>query len=94
MPNLNMGESVKKKRGRPRKYGPDGIMTLALGNSSTPLTTSHIPPSSGSAIGGFNSLAPDSGSAFVMKKARGRPIGSGKKQKMASLGKSFSFLIL
>ncbi|CAL9052963.1 AT-hook motif nuclear-localized protein 8-like [Musa acuminata AAA Group] len=27
---FNVGEPVKKKRGRPRKYGPDGSMALAL----------------------------------------------------------------
>ncbi|KAJ0968114.1 hypothetical protein J5N97_025031 [Dioscorea zingiberensis] len=33
---LNMGgEPVKKKRGRPRKYGPDGSMALALAYSNT-----------------------------------------------------------
>lgn len=85
-PNMDMGESVKRKRGRPRKYGPNGTMTLALGNSPSPLTTSPMPPSSGSSVGGFNSPAPNSGSSFVMKKARGRPLGSGKKQKMNSVG--------
>ncbi|URD94829.1 AT-hook protein 1 [Musa troglodytarum] len=34
---FNVGEPVKKKRGRPRKYGPDGSMALAL-----------TPPSAGS----------------------------------------------
>lgn len=27
---INRGEPVKRKRGRPRKYGPDGSMALAL----------------------------------------------------------------
>lgn len=27
---INSGEPVKRKRGRPRKYGPDGTMALAL----------------------------------------------------------------
>lgn len=31
---LPSGESVKKKRGRPRKYGPDGSVSLALSPSS------------------------------------------------------------
>ncbi|CAD5169737.1 AT-hook motif nuclear-localized protein 10-like [Musa acuminata AAA Group] len=43
---FNMGESVKKKRGRPRKYGPDAGMGLAL-----------TPPSSAS--GYSNSSASD-----------------------------------
>lgn len=29
------GESVKRKRGRPRKYGPDGTVSLALSPSSS-----------------------------------------------------------
>lgn len=33
---------VKKKRGRPRKYGPDGSVTMAL--SPTPLSSSAPPP--------------------------------------------------
>ncbi|KAM0945662.1 putative AT-hook motif nuclear-localized protein [Dioscorea sansibarensis] len=42
---LNMsGEPMKKKRGRPRKYGPDGSMALALSplsaHSNSPMTES------------------------------------------------------
>ncbi|WOL13958.1 AT-hook motif nuclear-localized protein 10 [Canna indica] len=33
--NINMGEPIKRKRGRPRKYGPDGTMALALIPTST-----------------------------------------------------------
>ncbi|KAI4356810.1 hypothetical protein L6164_000798 [Bauhinia variegata] len=36
------GSSVKKKRGRPRKYGPDGSVTMAL--SPLPISSS-VPPS-------------------------------------------------
>ncbi|KAJ4954582.1 hypothetical protein NE237_011365 [Protea cynaroides] len=36
------GESVRRKRGRPRKYGPDGSVSLAL----SPLSTSTPPASS------------------------------------------------
>lgn len=35
------GEPVKRKRGRPRKYGPDGSVSLAL--SPTPSTSSGMP---------------------------------------------------
>nr|DAD46490.1 TPA_asm: hypothetical protein HUJ06_016427 [Nelumbo nucifera] len=73
--NMNMGEPIKRKRGRPRKYGPDGTMSLAL----TPATPA-VPPS-----GGFSPSAV-SPSSSSMKKARGRPPGSGKKQQMAALG--------
>ncbi|CAN6476686.1 unnamed protein product [Victoria cruziana] len=65
------GGPMKRKRGRPRKYGPDGTMALAL----TPV--SSLP-------GGYSSSAtPTSPTA---KKARGRPPGSGKKQQLAALG--------
>ncbi|XP_058070337.1 AT-hook motif nuclear-localized protein 10 [Magnolia sinica] len=76
---LHMSEPMKRKRGRPRKYGPDGTMALALTPVSPP-----VPPSGGSVGGGLSS--PTSPSATSMKKARGRPPGSGKKQQMAALG--------
>ncbi|KAG0491989.1 hypothetical protein HPP92_005387 [Vanilla planifolia] len=54
---FNMGESDKKKRGRPRKYGPNGSMALALcpmssSEHSTPLSETTVkrrgrPPGSG-----------------------------------------------
>ncbi|XP_078444041.1 AT hook motif DNA-binding family protein [Wolffia australiana] len=73
---LQMGSvepSMKRKRGRPRKYGPDGTMALALS------------PVSG--VGsGQTAGSPLSGSSPATKKARGRPPGSGRKQQMAALG--------
>lgn len=83
--NITMGEPVKRKRGRPRKYGPDGTMALAL------IPTSAA--ASGAPGGGGFSLSPTgttnrASSADPTKKARGRPPGSGKKQQMAALGKS------
>lgn len=58
---------AKKKRGRPRKYSPDG--NIALG-----LAPTHASPSSAPAAG-------DSGASDAPpKKHRGRPPGSGKKQ--------------
>ncbi|XP_021902578.1 AT-hook motif nuclear-localized protein 10 [Carica papaya] len=89
--NMNMGsEPMKRKRGRPRKYGPDGAMGLALmpgqqsvagtqsigagGFSSPPLTASASLPSGAS-------VSPTS-----LKKARGRPPGSTKKQQLEALG--------
>ncbi|KAF8379101.1 hypothetical protein HHK36_028530 [Tetracentron sinense] len=67
---FNMGESVKKKRGRPRKYGADGSMALALA------------PLSSASPG--QSATPSSEPAY--KKNRGRPPGSGKKQQLDALG--------
>ncbi|KAG6484664.1 hypothetical protein ZIOFF_053186 [Zingiber officinale] len=41
---LNLEEPMKKKRGRPRKYGPDGAMSLGL----TPSSASGYSNSAGS----------------------------------------------
>ncbi|XP_072989055.1 AT-hook motif nuclear-localized protein 10-like [Typha latifolia] len=82
--NINMGEPVKRKRGRPRKYGPDGSMALALSPASS---AAPIPGAGGfspSSTGVANPAS--SASADAMKKARGRPPGSGRKQQMAALG--------
>ncbi|XP_028764265.1 AT-hook motif nuclear-localized protein 13-like [Neltuma alba] len=57
----------KKKRGRPRKYSPDG--SIALGLAPTPLSSSSAPAD----------LSATSGEPPA-KKSRGRPPGSGKKQ--------------
>lgn len=77
-------EPVKRKRGRPRKYGPDGSMALAL----SPL--SGAPPTSGSASGGVGASS-GSGTGMV-KRGRGRPPGTGRKQQLASLGEIVSYL--
>lgn len=80
---------VKRKRGRPRKYGPDGTMALGL---------SPNPPSVGvtqSSGGGFSSPPPTAAmsgggggpTSSSLKKARGRPPGStGKKQRFDAFG--------
>ncbi|XP_062097102.1 AT-hook motif nuclear-localized protein 10 [Humulus lupulus] len=88
------GETMKRKRGRPRKYGPDGTMALALsppppsvvvnqsggGGFSSPHTAAAAaPPSDGGSAGG-------PGSPSSMKKARGRPPGSTKKQQSDTMG--------
>ncbi|XP_020576015.1 AT-hook motif nuclear-localized protein 10-like [Phalaenopsis equestris] len=83
--NVTTGELVKKKRGRPRKYAPDGTMALAL-NPVSP--TSGTPPG----IGGFSPLSMGQGNIDLsvqgdpMKKIKGRPLGSGKKQQLLALG--------
>lgn len=69
------GETVKRKRGRPRKYGADGSVSLAL----TPTTPAASHP--GSIL-------------QVQKRGRGRPPGSGKKQQLASFGKSLFNLLI
>ncbi|CAN8286217.1 unnamed protein product [Cochlearia groenlandica] len=65
-PPITSETPVKRKRGRPRKYGQDGSVSLALSSSSSSVPT--ISPNS------FN------------KRGRGRPPGSGKKQRLASIG--------
>ncbi|MQM06207.1 hypothetical protein Taro_039027 [Colocasia esculenta] len=92
--NMNLGEPVKRKRGRPRKYGPDGAMTLGLAPVSphpvaaaapagsggfTPTAAVGVPPNSASSL--------TSASGGAMKKPRGRPPGSsGKKKQMNAMG--------
>lgn len=66
--NFNV-DSGKKRRGRPRKYAPDGN-NIALGLTPTTVTSS-LPH-------GDLSVTPDS--EQPARKARGRPPGSGKKQ--------------
>ncbi|XP_066328904.1 AT-hook motif nuclear-localized protein 9-like [Miscanthus floridulus] len=87
-------EQVKKKRGRPRKYKPDGSVTLGLSPSSSSTPHSSIPGmgtmvcTPGSGFGSGGSGGSGSG-APSEKRGRGRPPGSGKMQQLASLGKWF-----
>lgn len=70
----------KKKRGRPRKYSPDGNIALGLAPVSSPVAATSA------------ASAGDSGNADAPpKKHRGRPPGSGKKQ-LDALGMWFCFL--
>ncbi|KAL6183886.1 hypothetical protein ACLB2K_045296 [Fragaria x ananassa] len=91
--NMNMGgEPMKKKRGRPRKYGPDGTMAMTLSPSpqaaAVPVSqsgggfSSPPPPPPPAATGGVTSPPTST------KKARGRPPGSTntKKHQMEALG--------
>ncbi|XP_052172068.1 AT-hook motif nuclear-localized protein 7-like [Diospyros lotus] len=67
--------SVKKKRGRPRKYDSDG-------NLRVPYVSTTPPPP------GFTFSPPSS--EFSSKRGRGRPPGSGNWQLLASLGELFA----
>jgi hypothetical protein len=69
---------VRKKRGRPRKYGPDGKAPSQVLQSHASRSGSEA-GSAGSAPGSV--LGDDS-----QKKKRGRPPGTGRKQQLASLG--------
>jgi hypothetical protein len=73
-PGAGAGELVKKKRGRPRKYGPDG--TIGLGQKPAAATGAEAGGQSG---GGGSNSNPDG-------KRRGRPPGSGKKKQLDALG--------
>ncbi|XP_024996080.1 AT-hook motif nuclear-localized protein 5-like [Cynara cardunculus var. scolymus] len=75
IPNPGSGSEsvVKKKRGRPRKYAPDGSH-MALG-----LT----PVSPGAGMG---TAASHDRSSPPPQKKRGRPRGSGRKQRLANVG--------
>ncbi|KAF5460305.1 hypothetical protein F2P56_020185 [Juglans regia] len=67
----NPSAAAKKKRGRPRKYSPDG--NIALGLAPTPISSSFV-----ANHGDSGSTMPSS--EPPLKKHRGRPPGSGKKQ--------------
>ncbi|CAM0901654.1 unnamed protein product [Alopecurus aequalis] len=83
MPVANQPEPVKRKRGRPRKYGPDGAMKQHH-MSSSPQGQSRQqqqmmgapPPRMGSMSGQDMAGGLDDAAA---KKRRGRPPGTGKK---------------
>ncbi|CAK9163755.1 unnamed protein product [Ilex paraguariensis] len=85
--NMNTSDSIKRKRGRPRKYGADGTMALALTPPAVTVNTSggsFSPPPGPPAAAG-----PPSGglaSPNSLKKGRGRPRGSSKKQQLEALG--------
>ncbi|XP_020579414.1 AT-hook motif nuclear-localized protein 10-like [Phalaenopsis equestris] len=83
---VNTGESVKRKRGRPRKYAGDG--KPAVGKSAAPLSS---PASTGFSLSYTSSATPRSrGSSSLllgnMKKSKGRASGYGKKLQMDGLG--------
>lgn len=83
--NMNMpvemttgSEPVKKRRGRPRKYGPElGLVPRA------PFTASQT---SGGGGGGSGE-----GGSSTQKKMRGRPRGSINKKKLQALGNLYTF---
>uniref|UniRef100_A0A1D1XLW4 AT-hook motif nuclear-localized protein n=1 Tax=Anthurium amnicola TaxID=1678845 RepID=A0A1D1XLW4_9ARAE len=81
-------EPVKRKRGRPRKYRPDGGVSMALSSMPSPI------PAHGSgvvgSITGFVSGSASGSTEPTQKRGRGRPAGTGKKQRLASYGEWIS----
>ncbi|CAI9771456.1 unnamed protein product [Fraxinus pennsylvanica] len=92
--SLNSGEQ-KRKRGRPRKYGPDGSMAVAMTSAQRPVGVS--PPTSGTfsqsmvtppSVATPPQMQPPLGRSAspTTKKGRGRPRGSSKKQHKETMG--------
>ncbi|MCL7040865.1 hypothetical protein MKW94_019045 [Papaver nudicaule] len=69
----------RKKRGRPRKYSSDGILTNAFSISSSSPSNFFSPVNLTPPAGASNNHSVD-------KRGRGRPPGSGNRQILASLG--------
>lgn len=80
--DLTSIEPAKRKRGRPRKYAPDGAANSGM-MSPPPLSAAQVAAQSG---GGFSPTEGVEGASFAKKKGRGRPPGSGKKQQLGDLG--------
>ncbi|KAH1074916.1 hypothetical protein J1N35_027244 [Gossypium stocksii] len=80
--------AMKKKRGRPRKYAPDGNIALLQLAPTTPIASNSANHGDGDSVGlGSNSGVAGGGalSEPPAKRNRGRPPGSSKRQ-MDALG--------
>ncbi|KAL6651649.1 hypothetical protein ACP70R_010574 [Stipagrostis hirtigluma subsp. patula] len=84
-------EPVKRKRGRPRKYGPDGTMKASAAAAAA--QQQHMvsaPPRMGT-MSGHDMVASSGLQDPAQKKRRGRPPGTGKKQQPSpSVGNAFA----
>ncbi|TXG51868.1 hypothetical protein EZV62_021037 [Acer yangbiense] len=100
-PSLNMNTGSEqmrpRKRGRPRKYGPDGTMNMGIVPSPSPPPPPQRPSANANQSGGGGGVmivsptaAGTPSSPNSMKKARGRPPGSGKKHQLEALGSAGS----
>ncbi|XP_011100109.1 AT-hook motif nuclear-localized protein 10 [Sesamum indicum] len=93
--NLNSVDQ-KRKRGRPRKYGPDGSMAISMASQQQPISIAmpqqqhtFSPQAAAPSLNlQMEAHPPVGGSAApTVKKARGRPRGSSnKKQQKEALG--------
>ncbi|KAG6510588.1 hypothetical protein ZIOFF_028613 [Zingiber officinale] len=77
-------EPVKRKRGRPRKYGPEGSVALALSPISTSAPASSV----------IGSVSASGSGVPTQKRRRGRPPGTGRKQVLASLGEYLMIFVM
>ncbi|XP_019172283.1 PREDICTED: AT-hook motif nuclear-localized protein 10-like isoform X1 [Ipomoea nil] len=97
-PSLNPSApepAVKKKRGRPRKYAPDGSANAAI-ISPPPPPPLAVQSAAGGSLSPTGAAAAETAAASPKKKGRGRPPGSGRKNQMAaaslgSAGAGFGF---
>ncbi|PKA67086.1 Putative DNA-binding protein ESCAROLA [Apostasia shenzhenica] len=91
--NVNAMERTKRKRGRPRKYAPDGTAVIGT-SSSAPAVSPGAATVAGSSTGFSLSYASttkplhqkSSSHMAGIKKGRGRPPGSSKKHQMFAFG--------
>ncbi|XP_042400444.1 AT-hook motif nuclear-localized protein 10-like [Zingiber officinale] len=81
-PGNSSGESFKRKRGRPRKYGTDGTPVLGV----SPLSTSPAAPPPSTGIFSPATHVAATVAAEGAKRARGRPRGSTNKRPIKALG--------
>ncbi|KAK6138963.1 hypothetical protein DH2020_027295 [Rehmannia glutinosa] len=90
--NFNSGDQ-KRKRGRPRRYGPDGSMAVSTASAQQPISVGMsqqqpqtFSPPAAAPPHPVQTEIPSGGSATpAVKKARGRPRGSSNKKQRRKL---------
>ncbi|KAL6557653.1 hypothetical protein OROMI_018003 [Orobanche minor] len=89
--NINSGEQ-KRKRGRPRRYGPDGGMTVSTAPPQQQPQVFSPPPAS--SVPSQMEIPPGGSASPTIRKARGRPRGSqNKKQHREAVGSALTGFI-
>ncbi|XP_062227185.1 AT-hook motif nuclear-localized protein 9-like isoform X2 [Phragmites australis] len=92
-PGATPADPVKRKRGRPRKYGPDGTMKAAASAAQQQQQQQQMvsAPTRMGSMSGAEMLGSSGLEDPAQKKRRGRPPGTGnKKQPSPSVGNAFS----
>ncbi|KAL5215669.1 hypothetical protein ABZP36_007070 [Zizania latifolia] len=77
-------EPVKRKRGRPRKYGPDGTMKASAASAAQQQQLMLIAPPRMGSMSGADMIGGSGLDDSAHKKRRGRPPGTGKKRQLSS----------